>query len=260
MLSKAHDLRCRFENVNIYEWKQNLGLNQHASRLFSRLAKEFSEVIIVEDDVSLAPDGFEFLYTNCGSHQAVAASAYLSHSHSGLDSKLYRETFFPQQWGVALRFEILEEYCRLIKDKKLNKRLLREHFHSSLREHFSYVKIELLVYWWYNHFYFCLEHGSWPDALIQYCVIISGKNYRVPVSSLASDMASIGDRRSMNLRTSNATKLHCSKEGLSIKGKTYICGLCETRNSKIEEISIREIIGGSRHRRKLSKTSSGLLQ
>ena len=167
VLSKAHDLRCRFENVNIYEWKQNLGLNQHASRLFSRLAKEFSEVIIVEDDVSLAPDGFEFLYTNCGSHQAVAASAYLSHSHSGLDSKLYRETFFPQQWGVALRFEILEEYCRLIKDKKLNKRLLREHFHSSLREHFSYVKIELLVYWWYNHFYFCLEHVSWPDALIQ---------------------------------------------------------------------------------------------
>lgn len=252
VISEARQLQLKNENITIYEWTENTGLNHHASRLFNTLAQSFDEVIIVEDDVSLGISAFEFLNENCRSSQAFAASAYLSHSHKNLDQGLYRETLFPQQWGVALRKEILEDYCRLIKDRKLNRRVLRENLHLSLEGILTFFQIERLTQWWYNHFYFCLIHGSWPDALIQYCVIASGKQYRVPARSLAFDINSIGDQRSLNPRTTNEGNLHCLERDLIVRSGVYSCKSCEIRNCNIENASLRNIIGGTRHRLKLS--------
>lgn len=247
--------------VDVLVWQNNMGVNIHAARVFAHF-RDFPYLIILEDDVSVNHSALDFLADSLIVQGSLAATAHALTDHIGIQSNLARETLFPAQWGVALTPEVMDKYLYVIKTKKLERTLIRKVFYATLKDSLSVLQIEILIQWWFNHFYFCERHGNWADAVIQYAVLSSGGLFNSPARSLVVDDNALHDSRSMNPRVEVASAIACSSGETMHEPLTFRCVSCEINGSRLHDITLSNILGGTKHRRVLQirDRSSGRLK
>jgi hypothetical protein len=214
-----------------------------------RLFPQTQKMIIIEDDIGVTNQSLDFLANNCDFEGSKGAAAHVSHAHSGIDALAARKTLFPNQWGQALAPEATEIYISVMSGTKINRSSVSKVFKKLYADSFTVVQLERLIQWWFNHFYFCIKHGNWADAVVQYSVIAAGGHYRVPAQSLVKDDSSIYDIRALTPRVPITEKIECQNKTVTIQNGDYECFQCETRNSHLDEARWRNLIGATKHRR-----------
>lgn len=248
VISTAELLAKRNRLVDIIVWDQNPGVNWHNFRLFSKIIDSLDVIIVIEDDVSVSNTALNFLKDNCGSKEAKAAVAHSSRSHDYLPETQYRNSIFPAQWGQAITKEVVGNYIDTMKSFKIEHRLVRKALFASLGANMPRRKIESLAWWWSNHFSFCLRHGNWADAIVQYSVMKSEGVYRVPARSLIKDDVAPFDFRALTPRFPYKNEALCQYSMSSIDKQSFYCYSCELQHSNLESVTVRNLIGGTKHR------------
>lgn len=246
----AEDIAAKDGRVDILVWNENTGVNNHAARLFDK-TKRFESIILVEDDVGVNEISLNFLQDNVHLEGSLASTAHVARNHPELNATSSRASIFPNQWGLAITRPIMETYLDVIDTRKFQRRSVSMALHRALSDHLSRFQIQRLVQWWFNHFFFCERHGNWADALIQYSVYLNGGFYRVPASSLIVDDNVLHDPRSMHPRRSYESIISCTHATQLTKTNFHICVSCEIGNSRLNEASIRNLIGATKHRKSL---------
>lgn len=236
-------------NVDIFVWDENRGVNFHNLRFMKRLFPQTQKMIIIEDDVGVTNQSLDFLANNCDFEGSKGAAAHVSHAHAGIDALVARKTLFPHQWGQALASEAIEIYVSVMSGSKINRKSVSTVFKKLYADSFTALQLERLIQWWFNHFYFCIKHGNWADAVVQYSVIAAGGHYRVPAQSLVIDDSSIYDMRALTPRVPITEKIECLNKKVEIQNGEYECFQCEIRNGHFDEARWRNLIGATKHRR-----------
>ena len=232
-------------------WPENLGINSHVYRIFETFGSDVPELIVIEEDVSIGMPGLQFLANGISEKEVMATSAYVARNHYSMEKEIFRRSLFPSQWGIAIKKQIMMDYLNVINTRKIDRSLIRDAFYRDFKNALSVLELERLTQWWYNHFFFCILHGNWADAIIQYCVLASGSHYRIPAQSLVTDMSPPGDKRALTPRDTTANVLSCL-EGKRIPGTyEFECLKCELSNSHLPEADFRTLLGASKHHFKL---------
>ena len=238
-------------NVDMYIWDDNRGVNTHTERFIRKLILLKKGIIVIEDDVSVSSKTLDFLADNHDHKGSSGAAAHVSHSHMNFRATDARRTLFPLQWGQAISYEAMEMYLSIMDGDPI----LRKPIEKSIKEIYGQVltarKLELLTQWWFNHFFFCFRHGNWADALVQYSVMAVGGHYRVPAQSLVIDDSNFFDERAITPRAPVKNDLVCSFAISNELKSEYSCFKCDFDNSHIEEATIRNLLGATKHRRYL---------
>ena len=236
------------QRIQLKVQERNRGINYHLARIFEEVLPTSSRIIIIEEDVSMDAVGLDFLSLKNYSDDVFAATTYTWKNHESIDIHDYRYSLFPAQWGISFDSRVLEEYLRLIHDRRLNIHLLRKSIDSLFEKQLSRLQKEVVAQHWFNHFFNCLRHPNYADALLQYCVWILGARYRVPLKSLSVDQAQLNDSRSLTPRTVPSIQEHCSCPIDS----TRICMDCEISSSQVNQIKVLDTLAGIKFRAKLS--------
>lgn len=251
VIYRAESAGKRQNNLEILVWDENYGVNFHNLRFMKRLFPQTQKLIIIEDDVGVTNQSLDFLANNCDFEGSKGAAAHVSHTHSGIDALTARNTLFPIQWGQALAPEATEIYIAVMGGRKINRKAISTAFKKLYADSFTVLQLERLIQWWFNHFYFCMKHGNWADAVVQYSVIAAGGYFRVPAQSLVVDDSSLYDMRALTPRVPITKKIECENKAVKSESGDYECFQCETRNSHFGEAKWRNLIGATKHRRAL---------
>lgn len=236
-------------NLDILVWDENFGVNFHNLRFMKRLFPQTQKLIIIEDDVGVTNQSLDFLADNCDFRGSKGAAAHVSHAHSGIDTLTARNTLFPIQWGQALAPEVTEIYIAVMSGKRIDRKAISKAFKKLYADSFTTLQLERLIQWWFNHFFFCMKHGNWADAVVQYSVIAAGGYYRVPAQSLVVDDSLLYDMRALTPRVPITEKIECKNRAVKSENGDYECFQCEIRNSHFGEAKWRNLIGATKHRR-----------
>jgi hypothetical protein len=246
----AEEIASSDNRVNVWVWSENPGVNDHIARIFSKM-KNSDGLIVIEDDVGVNEVAMNFLQDNVNLDGSLASTAHVANCHLHLNPSSSRASVFPNQWGLAVAKPVMESYLDIIKGKKIERLSVSKLFHRTFGDYLSRLQIQRLVQWWFNHFFFCERHGNWADALIQYSVYANGGFYRVPARSLIVDDNALYDSRSMHQRESYEQVIFCEQAQMVPQSDFYTCVSCEIRGSRLEEASIRNLIGATKHRKYL---------
>lgn len=250
VIEVAEEIASTDNRVNVWVWSENPGVNDHIARIFSKM-KSSDGLIVIEDDVGVSEVAMNFLQDNVNLSGSLASTAHVANCHVNLNASSSRASVFPNQWGLAVAKPVMETYLDIIKGKKIERSSVSKLFHRTFGDYLSRLQIQRLVQWWFNHFFFCKQHGNWADALIQYSVYANDGFYRVPARSLIIDDNALHDSRSMHPRESYEPVISCEKAQIAPQTNFYTCVSCEIRNSRLEEASIRNLIGATKHRKYL---------
>jgi hypothetical protein len=238
-------------NVDMYIWDDNRGVNTHTQRFIRKLIPSSKGILVIEDDVSVSFKTLDFLADNYDCEGATGAAAHVSHSHLDIKATDAQRTLFPIQWGLAISHQAMAIYLSVMDGSPI----LRKPIQKSIREHYGHLlttrKLESLTQWWFNHFFFCLRHENWADALIQYSVMAAGGHYRVPAQSLIIDDSTLFDERAITPRIPIKNDLTCQFAISDASNGEYFCIKCELANSRLKEATIRNLLGATKHRRNL---------
>ena len=248
----AMELAQRDHRVEVFVWDENRGVNFHNLRFIKRLLPLSRGLLIIEDDIGVTNKSLDFLADNCDSMGSKGAAAHVSHSHFNFQPMDFRQTLFPNQWGQAIAPDTAENYVSVMNGAKLSRRAVDFAFKKLYSDMFSVLQIERLTQWWFNHFFFCLRHGNWADAVVQYSVIAAKGHYRVPADSLVVDDSNLFDARALTPRIPVTETPHCVHAVGGFIENQYICSTCEWRHSKIHEAKLRNLFGATKHRRLLT--------
>ena len=250
VIAVAEDLALKDNRVDVLVWDVNTGVNDHAARLFARM-HNVEGIILVEDDVGVNDTALDFLNDNLYQDGILATTAHVGKNHLKLEAHCPRASVFPHQWGLALNSIVMETYLEVIKSKKFERSVINRLFNQSLGSHLSKAQIQRLVQWWFNHFFFCERQKNWADAIIQYSVYANSGQYMVPARSLIFDDNSLNDPRSMHPRIDVALLPTCEEAELFGDDNLHSCISCEISSSRLEGVSVRNLIGATKHRKYL---------
>jgi hypothetical protein len=244
----ARKLASKDSRIQLLEWRDNQGINVHYARMFEEF-KDESSIIIVEEDVSVNAMALDFLADNSRKDGSLAASAFVASRHSSLKPNASFQTLFPMQWGISVSAEVMEHYIFILKTGSFSKKLIKKVFKSQLGDVLSVWELEKLTQWWFNHFFFCRNHGNWADALIQYSVYANLGFYRAPASPLAQDDVTDFDPLSLTPRTAMNHQVECKAFDYHVLGDQFYCVSCQIQHSHLHEIGAFKLLASTRYRR-----------
>lgn len=250
VIEVAEEIALHDNRIDVMVWAKNSGVNDHAARLFAKV-KSSASIILIEDDVGVNEVALNFLHDNVLKDGSLASTAHVSRNHLELSATDSRISVFPNQWGLAISRPVMETYLDVTKTKKFHRQSIRKAFYRAFDDHLTWFQIERLVQWWFNHFFFCERHGNWADALIQYSVYVNDGFYRVPAQSLIVDDNSLNDPRSMHPRERFQSVMSCEYGRRHQSGHSYTCDSCEIDNSRLNQATIHNLIGATKHRKSL---------
>jgi hypothetical protein len=221
-------------------WSTNTGITGHVSRILEVVLEQTESVIILEEDQKITQDGLEFLYSNVNERGTPrVASAYTRQNHSKLSNGLtYRETIFPEQWGISLNRLIAEKFLQLVKTKRIDEDLLRSNFREIHPK--NALKVELLTKLWSDTFRIAVNSPNHTDAIIQYASMSLQAHYRVPIITQVQDLGHL-DARGLTKRSETIEKLPHNFKALNFE-KEKVCLTCEIENSQMEGLGIKSIL------------------
>jgi hypothetical protein len=249
VIKTANQIAKNNAKVDLYIWDDNRGVNIHTERFIKKLLPQNQGIIVIEDDVSITSLTLDFLADNHDYDGSKGAAGHVFYSHNNVGITKARRTLFPYQWGQAISYDAMEIYTSVIGGKPIMRKPIRKAINVMYGQFFSFRQIESLTQWWFNHFFFCMRHGNWADALVQYSVMAAGGHYRVPAQSLVIDDSTLFDERAITPRVPVKNDLTCFSAITQEPSNEYICTECELANSHLRESGIRNLLGATKHRR-----------
>jgi hypothetical protein len=241
--------RCHFP-VEVKVWEHNLGVNDHAARIFKLVKDKLPYLLIIEEDVSVSHSGLQFLIENIGKSGIHAVTTFSPLNHFNSEPTATFSTLFPNQWGFAISGEIMTQYLWVYETKKIEFSRIYTSFRSRYKSLFGQLEIYKLAIYWANHFASCIREPNNADGIIQYSVISLGHEYILPSHSLSRDVAPLNDYRSMNRRSesfSGKTEL-CNETQFEVSKTLLFCSKCEKTLSRFAEVNLKTILGGTKYR------------
>jgi hypothetical protein len=220
--------------IELIVWKSNIGIVENSKRSFTPLFENFSEIIVIEEDVQFNQEALDFLRAELLEKGKKLVTSY-SHSHHNSSGEVTRKTLFPTLWGAGYSHDIFELSLKIHKDKKVDRKLIAyvfESYHDS-----NFVFKERLKHFWNWYFNFAVNSGRHPDVLLQYASWLLECFATAPVQTLSEDL-SRNDFRGMNPRSSAASRpIHSLNYGTG--RKDGFCRTCERLTSRIEPSAVR---------------------
>lgn len=229
-LSKAHP------RVNLFLWDVNRGITNHLIRAFSRVFENHKEVIFIEEDVVLDQKSASFLDQI---HRDIGPShrtAYVTSEHSELSLVFeYRETFFPEQWGISINrdfFDLMREQHEL---GIVERKRVREIFDSLQLRPFLR---EAATDFWVQLFKVEINSPHGWDATMQYALWF--QQFRSKVSLINSIIDIGGDLSSgaVTLRSGKKSDLSESHKFRELPNFNQVCELCERLDLKRRNVNV----------------------
>jgi hypothetical protein len=235
--------------IDIAIWSDNHGVNIHLKRIFERFADIDESIILIEDDVSVDATALNYLSDNLTGLGTKAVVAHSSHSHSNTQLVYSRKTLFPRQWGLAITPEIMTTYIETLERKIIRRRLIKSSIEALYGDLLTRITLEKLTQWWFNHFYFCLKHGNWADAIVQYSVMAERGYYLVPSRSLVIDDSDFLDDRALTPRIPSDKQPVCDGFVSFSDLNQFQCSKCRLLDSHLGETNFRNLLAATKFRR-----------
>lgn len=112
--SQLRNLLKANPRLNLFLWDVNSGITNHFIRAFSRVFENHRELIFIEEDMVLDQSAASFLDRICKDVGPSHRTAYVTSEHPELSPVFeYRETFFPEQWGISIN----NEFFNLVREQ-----------------------------------------------------------------------------------------------------------------------------------------------
>lgn len=211
-------------NVEILNWRENLGLVDHSMRAQELAFRSCSRVIILEEDMVLSQEGYQFLVENTSTGALPSIScAYTKFNHSD-SQRLWRLTFFPNLWGVAINKAFFGALKDTLRSRRVEPAVVPPAFGTLGR--LSKRLQERGVRYWETLFWKAIESDYHMDAIMMYTAMRVKVPWRVPPVSYLTDIGHL-DSRGTNPRTEDdKEKTECKEL------ETAYCQICDRASAR----------------------------
>lgn len=219
-------LARQYPQIKINLRDRNSGLTGHLVEVFHQTFKAYSNIIYVEEDMRLDNDGFKFLTEIENDKGFSHRSVYSTTNHPATLNLLdYRLSYFPEQWGIAINYEVFEAF----KEENLRKRVERSLVKSIiLGLGYSRIRTEFLSDFWTQ---LLRQEVSAPhgwDATLQLALWRSDSPSRVSLKSFVKDLG--GGEGSITKRIAQTEKFKIAS-GRHNLASFETCLFCEKQDA-----------------------------
>lgn len=222
-------------NLELWVYSDNIGITEHNLRLQFRSLTLDEFPILLEEDIDLDLDEFNYLDSSAGFNlfHPTLRSGFSHFDHPRRSSLTFKGNLFLPLWGLSYNAALVELVQKTWKDKKYSPKIVT----NTLAKVFSSRNHSLLLYrrrmekFWVEYMSWAFINRSRWDALANYSLWTKGLFSSSAINRLANDI-SFTDVRGMNQRTQpSPTPLHTLKE-INVDGITF-CEDCEIAGSRI---------------------------
>jgi hypothetical protein len=238
-------------NISVKVWQKNFGATDHARRIFEWQFNENVGLICLEEDTSVNFEGLDFLTCSLDD-VTLAATAFSWTKHDSSWQSSFRNTLFPAQWGFSIGEPVGEMFSKLLRDRKVNFRVIDNHLKNTYSAHLNSSELKRLSLYWTNHFTRCLRSENFGDAVIQAAVWTLGSYFKAPRVPFTIDDAPLNDPRSLTPRSSQTQIVNCTGTETKLAQGPW-CLDCEIKWSCLSHINPKVLMSST------MKRYSGLL-
>ena len=230
-------MREKYPEIEIILREKNQGITSHVVHSLGIVLEKFPAAIMLEEDMVLSSDGYEFLTNLRIDGNPEQRIAYTSTGHIALDSDP-RFTRFPEQWGISINRSLFNSFSKTVRESKVEWKTVSKNIQGL---EISRVRKIAATLYWFRLFRSEMNQPHGWDASLQYASWHSGARILVSPKNEVLDVAGDGDPGGVTKRSLPATFESTHKHRPEKRDFRY-CKFCEVHDLDKRGITlIREL-------------------
>jgi hypothetical protein len=124
----AEDFCAQNSNMDLWVYKDNIGITNHTMRIQGRALETGSSGIWLEEDIDLDLEKYSSILDQLdyrSSSEPILISAFSHFEHPQEANRLIKGNLFLPIWGMTFNESFYELFCRIWNDKKFDEKVVK---------------------------------------------------------------------------------------------------------------------------------------